>query len=398
MADIFLSYAREDLAKAERLANALEKLGWSVFWDRSSILAGEDFEEVIEVAIDAASCMIVAWSEASKRSDWVRGEAQLGREQKKLVPILLEPVKPPIAFRALHTENFAEWNGQQHSEEFQKLQRAVERLVGQESGKSRTNDVTPLKPNILSSTKRLSPVVETSNESGQRFIEPGMVTIPAGSFQMGSIKDKYAQPVRTVTFIKPFMLGGSPVTFAEYDLFVGATGQRNPGDEGWGRGKRPVINVSWDDAIAYSQWLSAETGKRYRLPSEAEWEYAARAGTTGDYYWDDRDNAEDFAWFDINSKGKSHPVGEKQPSSFGLYDMSGNVGEWVQDCWHDNYQNAPTDGTAWEEKNSGNCSRRVLRGGSWFGDADYLRSASRSRLNPDSRDFDIGFRLAQDLS
>ena len=129
MADIFLSYAREDIKKAELLASALESQGWTVFWDRTSLLAGQEFEAIIEQAIQQAGCMIVAWSEASKQSDWVRGEASIGRERNILVPILFEPAKPPIAFRTLHTENLAGWEGDTDEPDFLKLCQAINNCI-----------------------------------------------------------------------------------------------------------------------------------------------------------------------------------------------------------------------------------------------------------------------------
>ena len=223
---------------------------------------------------------------------------------------------------------------------------------------------------------------------------PEMVLIPAGQFLMGS---SIEGPVYAVQINKPFALGRYPVTFAEFDRFCQATGRQPPGDQRWGRGRRPVINVSWNDAQEYCQWLSALTGAHYRLPTEAEWEYAARAGTTSDFYWEGQGEAKDFAWFYENSEGKTHPVGMKKPNAFGLYDMSGNVWEWVQDCWHENYDQAPGDGSTWQEKNNGDCSLRVLRGGSWFLYPVWLRSAYRFRnLLPDYRSLNLGFRLAQD--
>lgn len=219
---------------------------------------------------------------------------------------------------------------------------------------------------------------------------PEMVIIPAGSFKLGSEKE--------VTIRRPFAIGRCEVTFAEYDLFVQATGAQKPDDEGWGRQDRPVINVSWEDAQEYIRWLSQVTGRRYRLPTEAEWEYAARAGTTTRYYWgDDEDRASDYAWYGENSGGKTHPVGLKKSNAFGLYDISGNVWEWVQDCWHDDYNNVPADGSAWEAAKGHDCIRRLRRGGSWFNFPRFVRSAIRFRYFPNSRNFRIGFRLAQDL-
>jgi formylglycine-generating enzyme required for sulfatase activity len=396
LVDIFLSYAREDLAKAKLLAAVLEKQGWSVFWDRTSLLAGQDFEEVIEQAIEQAGCMIVAWSVASKGSDWVRGEADIGRKRKILVPILFEIVEPPIAFRSIHTENFAAWSGDIQSDEFNKLCRAVTRLVGTGTGSVQASvaNVNSLVP--ASILKQVTSKAKISVVSNQAFIEPEMVVIPAGSFQMGSNKgNDDEKPVHSVR-LKSFALGRYPVTFDEYDQFAEAIGKPKPNDNGWGLGKRPVINVSWDDAIAYAKWLSVATGKLFRLPTEAEWEYAARVGTTSNYYWDGEGEAKDFAWFSENSEAKTQVVGQKKPNTFGLYDMSGNAWEWVQDCWHENYDKAPGDGLAWQAQNNGDCSRRVLRGGSWHSTPDRLRSATRLGNIPDFRNLNIGFRLAQD--
>ncbi len=157
MADIFLSYAREDIKKAELLANALESQGWSVFWDRTSLLAGQDFETVIEQAIKQAGCMVVAWSEASRQSDWVRGEAGIARERNILVPILFEPVEPPIAFRTLHTENLTDWDGEIDAPDFLKLCKAINEYIkpGIAASKS-SKPPNNVSINALNSTKTFS--------------------------------------------------------------------------------------------------------------------------------------------------------------------------------------------------------------------------------------------------
>ncbi len=225
--------------------------------------------------------------------------------------------------------------------------------------------------------------------------KPEMVIIPAGTFQMGSNNGAQdEQPVHTVT-INRFAMSRHEVTFEEYDNYAKQASVDKP-KSSWGRGKQPVIRVSWDDAVGYAEWISKQTGKQYRLPTEAEWEYAARAGTNTDYYWEEG-NIKEYAWFNENSNDKTHTVGGKLPNSFGLYDMSGNVWEWVQDCWHKNYKKAPDDGSAWEQGDGGNCPLRVLRGGSWFLKPYFLRSAYRNRDDPDGRNGRIGFRLAQDL-
>jgi formylglycine-generating enzyme required for sulfatase activity len=393
LADIFLSYAREDLTQARVLANALEKRGWSVFWDRTHLLAGQDVDEAIELEIEQAGCMIVAWSKASKKSDWVRGEADIAKKLKRLVPIRFEVVDPPIAFRILHTDDLINWNGDADNEDFKKLLRSVTRLVGTatntvQNPTDQTKSSSPATPSKSATTR-----TKTSVESSPAYIEPEMVEIHAGQFQMGGDFHDSVKHVHTVTFEKSFFMAKNVVTFEEYDLFAKANKRKFPDDNTWGRAQRPVINVSWEDAEEYASWLSQLTGKSYRLPSEAEWEYAARANTTTEYYWDGLGEAKDYAWYVDNSDLKTHPVCEKRPNAFGLYDMSGNVWEWVEDCWHDNYQNAPIDGSAWDLEG---CNYRVLHGGSWYHLRDKLRSAHRYRFELGHRGSDIGFRLAQD--
>jgi formylglycine-generating enzyme required for sulfatase activity len=211
-------------------------------------------------------------------------------------------------------------------------------------------------------------------------IEPGKKGFPA-SYRMGSdadTADEDERPVHNATIETPFAIGRYEVTFEQYDAFVAAThGTNRPEDEGWERDSRPVINVSWDDATAYAKWLGAVTGKHYRLPTEAEWEYAARAGTetsfsTGDCIHTDQANYN--GTYDYNDCGantgiyrkKTVPTGSLPPNPWGLHEMHGNVWEWVQDCWHDSYEGAPDDGAAWEEADGGDCGRRVVRGGSWY--------------------------------
>ena len=237
-------------------------------------------------------------------------------------------------------------------------------------------------------------------QSGNLF-EPEMVMLEGGTFRMGCLEGQDCGntelPVREVT-VKGFALGRYEVTCSEFVQFALERGNALPWDSGWGRGRRPVIYVSWDDAVAYAKWLSKRTGKRYRLPTEAEWEYATRAGTATRWSFGDQEShLGNSAWFSGNSGYQPHPVGEKEPNPWGLYDMHGNVWEWVEDCWHESYKGAPTDGTAWREEGGGDCGQRVVRGGSWHDVLEYLRSATRGRYGADGRDDGLGFRLAQDL-
>ncbi len=226
--------------------------------------------------------------------------------------------------------------------------------------------------------------------------EPDMVKIPGGPYQQGSPSQSDEGPVHQV-IIKPFAMGKYEVTFAEYDRYVELTGSRRPSDENWGREKRPVINVSWEDANAYAKWLSQATGTQYRLPTESEWEYAARSGGK-DETWAGTSKESDLKDYAVYGSDKTEPVGEpRKPNGLGLYDMSGNVWEWVEDCWHNTYEQAPTDGTAWLEAGNGDCGLRVLRGGSWNGAPVNLRSSLRNWITTVYRLNFLGFRLVQDI-
>jgi formylglycine-generating enzyme required for sulfatase activity len=232
-------------------------------------------------------------------------------------------------------------------------------------------------------------------------VEPEMLLVDAGTFQQGDIHGVGSSdelPLRDVT-INTFLIGKTEVTFEEYDRFVVATGGESPIDEGWGRGHRPVINVSWDDATEYAEWLSKATGKRYRFPTESEWEYAARSGGKEERWSGTSDGKllAEYAVYYENSQNRTAPVGEKKSNGLGLYDMSGNVWEWVEDCWHGNYKGAPEDGSAWLDAGGADCGLRVIRGGSGSGDPEFVRSSVRSRNTAGTRYNFIGFRLAQDI-
>jgi formylglycine-generating enzyme required for sulfatase activity len=235
---------------------------------------------------------------------------------------------------------------------------------------------------------------------------PEMVVVPAGSFMMGSNNDDASEkPVHKVTIAKPFAVGKFDVTFAEWDACVLAGGcTHKPEDQGWGRGTRPVINVFWDDATKYVTWLSRKTGKSYRLPSEAEWEYAARGVTSASvvhttYYWGN-DIGKSLA--NCNGCGsqwdgkQAAPVGSFTANAFGLYDMHGNVWQWIEDCWHGSYQGAPTDGSAWITS-CADGGRHVVRGGSWVNGPHDLRASARFRFPAIFRIGSFGFRLARML-
>jgi formylglycine-generating enzyme required for sulfatase activity len=229
---------------------------------------------------------------------------------------------------------------------------------------------------------------------------PLMVVVPAGSLKMGSPQDEQARaedegPQHRVTITRPFAVGQFEVTFAEWDSCVadGGCDRYRPNDEGWGRGSQPVINVSWEDAQNYLSWLRQTTGQEYRLPSEAQWEYAARAGTVTPFHTGQTISF-DWANYGAPFNQQTSPGGKFPPNPFGLHDMHGNVWEWVEDCENNDYSDAPTDGSAWTE---GDCAFRMTRGGSWVSSDSDLRSAARGRQGPSARRNDLGFRVARVL-
>jgi len=288
-----------------------------------------------------------------------------------------------------------DWDGSNDFSEFRKLVEDIAAIAGPPA--TRLPGVEQPKPKLEPGTVFRDTLADGSQG-------PEKVVIPAGTSKMGDIQGTgraahYSEkPVHTVSIAKPFAIGRYPITFEEYDRFASATSRPLPKDEGWGRGRQPVINVSWDDAVEYAKWLCEQTGKRYRLPTEAEWEYAARAGTETDYWWGNEMKSGmanyrggDGRW---GGKKQTSPVGSFQPNPFDVYDTAGKVAEYVQDDWHENYEGAPTDGSAWLGANAG---QRVIRGASWGSDPENLRSSDRGGNFADSGYDNVGFRLAQDI-
>jgi formylglycine-generating enzyme required for sulfatase activity len=206
----------------------------------------------------------------------------------------------------------------------------------------------------------------------------------------------FERPVHQVSIGKPFYLGRREVTFQEWDACADDGGcNYRPDDRGLGRGMRPVTDVNWNDVGVYVAWLSRKTGQTYRLPSESEWEYAARSGGTTTYPWGktvEKDRA-NCVGCTTEPLRRAVDTGSYPANAFGLFDMAGNAAEWVQDCWTDSYRGAPTDGSAWTRQQ---CRERVLRGGSFNNDPRYLRSAARFKYDLDVRYYANGFRVARE--
>jgi formylglycine-generating enzyme required for sulfatase activity len=442
--DIFLSYARKDLDRVEPLARALERQGWSVWWD-AALRSGVAFDREIERELAAARCVLVVWTQAALVSDWVRAEAAEALEAGKLVPVFLDAVKAPLRFRNVHGVDLGAWDGGQGQPGFQRLCRDIAELAGpgappQADGPAPARSAAPKAPvrRPTPAPAKVQPLPKPRLAAYEPFAifrdrlkgggeGPEMVWLPPGEFLMGSPegeagRDADEGPQHRVTVSRPFALGRFAVTRGEFAAFVSATGYRTAGEreggiyvwdgEAWKldpernwrspgfeqTDRHPVVGVDWDDALAYCNWLGGETGRPYRLPSEAEWEYACRAGTTGPFHFGETIST-DQANYDGNfpygkgAKGQLRKgtveVGSLPANPWGLHEMHGNCWEWCLD-WFGDYSAQPVTDPVGPTSGLG----RVLRGGGWGSEARPLRSADRSRRDPGNRLGSIGFRLA----
>lgn len=414
MSRIFISYRRAEnskdaLALFERLARQFGTD--AVFMDVEGIALGADFQEVLDRTLDTCSAMLLLmgrdWAELKDESgarrlddpnDFVRIEVAtaLGR-RIPLIPVFIDGARMP--------------KGDRLPAELSALPRRQGMPLDHINWKAQTQQL------IAALERWLQPQpgggdAPAARKPGTVFRDapdaPEMVVIPAGLFLMGSPEGEVGQrqrrteegPQHLVLIAAPFAVGRFAVTFDDWDACVAAGGcSRRPSDYGWGRGRRPVVDVSWDDVRQYLGWLSATTGKGYRLLSEAEWEYAARAGTRSAYPWGDEPgtNRANFRSSGCRWSGQqTAPVGSFEPNAFGLHDMIGNVREWTQDCWNENYKGAPADGRAWES-GSIHSSWRVVRGGSWDSSPEAARVACRVKFGLSVRNSNIGFRVATTL-
>jgi len=348
------------------LVDALEARGWSVWWD-PTIKPGQTWDEVIQVALAEARCVVVLWSLDSVTSEWVRIEAHAGKRRGILVPALLDDVteRIPLAFSLTHAANLVGWSGALQHPGFDELARAVEGILAMPAEPA---------PRLTAGQTRESP----KDGFTYVWIPPGKFTMGCSPGDAGCLPDE--KPPHEVTITRGFWMGQTPVTEAAYARYAKATGQSiGPADT-----DLPVVNVSWEDAQSYCEWAGL------RLPSEAEWEYAARAGTTGSRYG----ALDDIAWYDGNSGGKRHSVRGKQPNAWGLYDILGNVWEWVDDLFDEDYYG---ESPAEDPSGPGGGEYFVLRGGSWDSSPGVARASYRVRGELSGRSGNIGFRCAGEL-
>lgn len=412
MVDVFISYRRAQRHKVEPIKDKLEALGLKVFFDVHGIDGGADFPTVIDTNLREARVVLACWSPLyfarKPPPDWCMIECRFGLGHQKLVSVAVERFAsdaPPVEMHDVNYLDLTDFDGRESHEGWQRTLRSLSRHVGRELGGAASDAPQQQTPN---------PAAPVTSVSVPDSLLPEMVKIPPGRFLMGSPTSEighsyYEDPQHEVRIDYTFALGKHTVTFAEWDAAIAAGAElEKPGDQSWGRNRRPVIGVNWHDAKAYVGWLNSKLGLEgrrdaYRLPSEAEWEYACRAGTTtpfsfgatistaqanydGTYTYDDGKVGE--------YRQKTTPVGSFPANSFGLHDMHGNLWEWCEDAWNDNYNGAPIDGSAWL---TGDASYRVLRGGSWVTNPYQLRSANRYRYLPSNRNIIFGFRVARTI-
>jgi formylglycine-generating enzyme required for sulfatase activity len=432
VADVFLSYKREDAAIARRIAEALRESGISVWWD-DGITPRQAWDTEIEQAISAASTVAVLWSPRSVTSDWVRTEAHYGKERGKLVPALIEPCTIPIAFSLTQTVNLSGWNGNREDRQWLKLLTWITDLIATKPG-----NANPLAGGVSTGTHNVYRNAIGSLPSGEPIYDgafvnphtppgtvfrdgkqmPVMCIVPKASFLLGTTgydpdRASCEMPQKRIDIPATFAIGVFPVLISEYVNLVGslppapvasvparswfsryrASSQplAQPAAPSVSESEIPVTNISYDEAQTFVDRLSSASQESYRIPSEAEWEYACRAGSEARYWCGDTIDSTRAA-FALASGPVA--VGAYPPNKFGLYDTHGNVREWTADLWHDSYDTTPQDG---RPALDGHSAMRVVRGGGWRDSAVMLRSAARMRATQSIRSDVIGFRVARSV-
>ncbi|MFM7574553.1 MAG: SUMF1/EgtB/PvdO family nonheme iron enzyme [Snowella sp.] len=392
--DVFLAHNSVDKPLVREISARLRERGLNPWLDEEQIAPGELFQEAIQKAIPHIKSAAIVVGK-SGLGQWQVIElhtltSQFVKKRIKVIPILLPEVSE-LPEDLLFLQGFNWVSFKQITDED-----AFYRLIWGITGKK------PQLTNSSPSASQSSPLPVPQfplTETLPGNIKLEMVKIPTGSFLMGTEEAevirlnkkyetdryKYEMPQHRVN-LQEFYLGKYPVTQEQYQAIMGNNPSHfkdNP--------KNPVESVSWNDAQEFCRKLSNKTKKNYRLPSKAEWEYACRAGTQTRYYFgDDEKLLGEYAWYG-ELLGKTHPVGQKKPNNWGLYDMHGNVWEWSEDVWHEDYENTPKDGTAWYDNHFQ--ANKVLRGGSWSDNSGDCRSARRSYLTPVHRDNSVGFRV-----
>ena len=421
MIRIFLAHAKEDKAKVFELYDRLKQRGYQPWLDKKDLLGGQLWDDEIKKAIDSSDIFIACLSKRSvKKQGYVQKEFRMALQKCGnmpegkiyLIPLRLDDCEIPNLRQREYGLNIRDyqWVDLFEPDGFEQLVRSIDhyfpvpkrsdssKLDNPNSDEAYFDRLNRLQAADLEVMNRfaqetmMAQAMDKGSESPkQKTIDLGngvtleVMCIPGGTFLMGSSENEEIslnseKPQHKVT-VPEFWMGKYPLTQAQYSAVTGKNPSHFKGDD------LPVEQVSWYDAVEFCKQLSRKTGKHYRLPSEAEWEYACRAGTNTCYFF-----GNELTGKQANFKGsKTIPVGKYPANAFGLYDMHGNVWEWCQDYWHGNYDGAPTDGSAWIK--DGYDEYRVMRGGSWAFNLVLCRSARRYDYRPGSCYDYIGFRV-----
>jgi formylglycine-generating enzyme required for sulfatase activity len=429
MSDVFVSYKKEDWQLTEPLVESLRTEGFHVWWD-DGLTPRTAWDAMLEREIAAASAVVVLWTPRSVTSEWVRTEAHYGQDRGKLVPVMLEACTPPIAFMLRQTVNLTAWRGDRADREWRKLLTWIADLAATKPGNANIPQALgAAQPNrFRDAIGYLAPddpivdggLVNASTPAATAFRDaedgPVMRALPKGAFLLGSPDTDpdgtaVERPQRRVEIPAPFAIGVYLVLVSEYAAIMGGVpviarlpnvrrhwwnalraSAEQPQAASRSSANAPVTQVSYDDAQSFANSLSDKTGHAYRLPSEAEWEYACRAGSHTRYTFGDTIGP---AQARFGAAAGPVAAGTFPPNAFGLYDMHGNVREWTADLWHESYDATPLDG---RPATSGHGSMQVVRGGGWCDSPAMLRSAARMRATRSIRSDAIGFRIVRDLA
>jgi formylglycine-generating enzyme required for sulfatase activity len=425
MTDVFVSYKHEDRDYASAIVNMLEREGFSVWWDER-ITPRTEWDTAIDRAIESAACVLVLWSERSVGSKWVKTEAHFASDRGRLVPIKIEPCELPLAFVLNQHLDLSGWR-------FEADDRRWRRLVAW-IGDYRKNAALPEKrtgaPQAPAGGDHLqvgifadgTPIIDgefvtPATPAGTLFRDaaglPVMRIVQAGGCLVGGVPHDPARqaveaPQRSITIARPLAISAYPVTGAEFTNLIAAPAKVSAPPvrkRFFGRAEpahavtmevlpdRPMTRVSATDALAFCREASGRTGRCYRLPTEAEWEYACRAGSQ-DVFHEGSDLCEEQACFARPSGAGPLPPGAFPANAFGLFDMQGNIREWTEDYWHESLAGLPGDGRA---RTDGHSAMRVTRGGAWSDPKSALRCSARGRAAEATRSDLIGFRVVREL-
>lgn len=441
MADIFISFKTDDTPRVQAIHDGFRARGLTVFWSNDIPKGAPDYQAIIKDELLKAPVVVVVWTNGSVHSGPVVQECSQAEKANKLFQILLDDIEPidmpmEVKYKSQKTLLFG-WSGDRRHPEWTMLNNAIDTRLGGGAPTARQElapsgaIVVDVSPNGRSKTRAFVP----GNGRTEWFTDhpqgPEMVVVPAGSFMMGSPENEPEcasdeSPQRRVTIASAFAVARHAITRAQFAAFIDNKGYKSEGGahvntgENWvldakrswrntglaQDGSHPVVCINWGEAKAYAAWLTEQTGKFYRLLTDAEREYVARAGTTTPFWWGSsitptQANYDgNYSYAGGGTKGEYRkstvPVGSFAANPWGLFNVHGNVWEWCEDIWHKNHNDAPSDGSPWLQ--GGDASRRVLRGGSWNSNPGFLRAAFRVSYDPTVRDSIKGFRVARTLT